>query len=211
MLLARARQIVGESQAWSDRAIRDTVAKIANEAKFTRAPRESLLGRLFRYLWDRLFEFLAWLHGRGDARFYLYATVVLVIGVVVARVLVARQLVEARNSRPGRTHGGGNGRDLWASAQSAAAQGRFDEACHALYGAVLDDLAREGVIRLHASKTGGDYAREMMRRNFARVGDYRAFVRTFDRVAFGTADVDASDYESVRTAALALFQQRAAA
>lgn len=211
MLFPRAAQTLTAAQAWTDRAIHDTVAKIAAEPRFTHAPRESLLGRLFRYLWQRFLDLLAWFRGRGDARLYVYAAIALIVIVIVARVIAERQLAEGRRQRRTGSRGVGGVDDLWSVAKRAADDGRFAEACHDLYGAVLADLARGGAIRLHASKTGGDYARELQRRGFPRAGEFRAFVRTFDRAVFGAVDITAADYERVRDAAVVVSQQRAAA
>ena len=44
------------------------------------------------------------------------------------------------------------------------ADGNFNAASHALYAALLERIARSGAVALHASKTGGDYWRELRRR-----------------------------------------------
>ena len=212
MFFARAAQVAGNGNAWSDRAIHDTVAKIAAETRFTRAPRQSLLGRFVRYLFERLSDLLDWMHGRGEARVLLYGVGLLVVIVIVARILVERQLAEARRKRgPSGFARAAASNDPWVGAQAAAAAGQFADACHLLYVAVLQDLAREGLVKLHASKTSGDYARELLRRAHPRAAEYRIFARTFDRVVFGAVEVSAEDYALVRAAALAVFQQRVAA
>ncbi|HEY4133007.1 MAG TPA: DUF4129 domain-containing protein [Gemmatimonadaceae bacterium] len=211
MLLSRTLQVGGAAQAWSERAIHDTVARIAAEPKFTHAPRESLLGRLFRYLWRKLFDVIAWFSGRGDARLYLYGAIAVIAIVVVARIVAERQIAEARRQRVGSNRVGRSGGDLWTIANQTAARGQYADACHTLYAALLGDLAQSGAVRLHASKTSGDYARELQRRNFTRLVEYRAFVRDFNRAVFSTQDVSAGDYERVRRSALAVLQKREAA
>ena len=124
--------------------------------------------------------------GRGDARLYLYATVAVVAIVIVARIIAERQIAEQRRERRGSRRSGEAAADLWRVAGSAAEAGLFADACHAVYAAVLSDLSHAGAFRLHTSKTGGDYARELQRRGYARANGLNALRRGYFALGFRT-------------------------
>lgn len=92
--------------------------------------------------------------------------------------------------------------DPWVFAQRLAAEGRYTEAAHALYRALLEAGARRGELRLHPSKTAGDYVRELRARSSAMLGRFRDFARSYDVVIYGTGACDRERFE--RLAALAL-------
>jgi hypothetical protein len=213
MPAARLAQGVTAAQGWSNAAIHDTVAKIAAQAKFGVSQRESLLGRLFRYLWQRLADMLDWFQDRfhADPRVLLYGVGALIVLVIVARVIAERQLAEARRMRGHRRLGQDSRADYWRGAESEATSGRYLEACHSLYTAVLDDLAQRRLLAFHTSKTSGDYARELQLAGFSELAEFRAFVRAFDRAVFGVAEPDGDDYARVRDAARRVAVTRAAA
>ena len=87
----------------------------------------------------------------------------------------------------------------------------LDEACHAVHAAVLDQLARDGIVKWHASKTSGDYARELRRRGWPMHAEFRAVARDFERVVFGARGVARDDYLRLRAASERLVARRAAA
>jgi hypothetical protein len=95
--------------------------------------------------------------------------------------------------------GGRGGRhvDAWAAAQRLAAEGRYTEAAHALYRAVLERLSASDGVRLHPSKTSGDYVRELRRRGSGSATLFRAFARRFDTVIFGTGVCEADDFQAL--------------
>jgi uncharacterized protein DUF4129 len=202
----------GPAGPWTVRQIHDTVARIAAEPAYGSSARQSLLGRLLRYLWDRLTAFIAFFEGSVNARVALIATVLLVATMIVARVIVARRLTEGRRHRGlGVRANRGENADYWIVARDEAANGRYADACHALYAAVLDTLAREGLVTFHASKTSGDYGRELRRAGVHVVADFRSFARQFDRVIFGELSVNADDYARLRALAERAARVRAAA
>ena len=104
--------------------------------------------------------------------------------------------------------------DPWQSAEALAAAGQFTDAAHVLYGATLALLATRGQIRLHVSKTNGDYARELRRRGAAAHGPFRRFGRRYDRIIYGTGTCDAAEYaallEEARMVGTARESERAA-
>lgn len=197
---------------WTLRQIHDTVAKIAAEPKFAEHTAASLLGRFLRFIGERISDLLDFLSGRADARWVIIAAVVVVAIIIGARITLERQTVAARRARAMHARVSRGGRtDYWTLAAEDAAAGRYAAGCHALYAAVLDTLAREGVVAFHASKTAGDYARELRRNRFARAAEYMEFIRVFDRAAFGTAEPSADDFARVRAAAASIARPRIAA
>lgn len=197
---------------WAAAQIHDTVAAIASERKFAQNAATSLFGRFLRFLGDRVAELINYLRGHGDARWIIAATIVLIVVVVVARVAIERQNVTAQRRRgAGRALRRSARTDYWTLANEDAAAGRYGAACHALYAAVLDELARDGALAFHASKTTGDYSRDLRRSRFPRQTEFNDFVREFDRAAFGMIETSADDYARVHDAAERVIRARAAA
>ena len=88
----------------------------------------------------------------------------------------------------------GRSRDAWTVAQELAAAGDFTGAAHALYIALIGTLAKRDLLRLHPSKTIGDYLRELRRRPSAPVQTVHDFARTYELVAYGLRPCDADRY-----------------
>ena len=97
-------------------------------------------------------------------------------------------------------------RDAWTTAQELAAQGDFTGAAHALYVALLGNLARRELLRLHPSKTIGDYLRELRRRPTAPVQTVREFARAYEVVAYGLRACDADRYARLHALAVQVIE-----
>jgi hypothetical protein len=138
--------------------------------------------------------------------------VLVVAAMIAARLVVARRLSDDRRRRGlGVRANRGEAVDYWIVAHDEAASGRYAEACHAVYAAVLDTFAREGIVTFHPSKTSGDYGRELRRAGVHVATDFRSFARQFDRVIFGELSVSAEDYARLRGLAERAARVRAAA
>ena len=87
--------------------------------------------------------------------------------------------------------------DLWAEAERLAETGDYTSAAHALYQAVLRRLADSERIRLHASKTSGDYSRELRRRGSPVAAPFQQFGRRFDRVIFGVGVCSPREFDAM--------------
>jgi hypothetical protein len=85
--------------------------------------------------------------------------------------------------------------DAWGAAQQLAARGDYTAAAHALYSALLDACARQGELKLHPSKTAGDYVREVKRRSSPIFPSLREFARAYDFVIYGLGECDRERYE----------------
>ena len=181
-------------QIWSRAAIHDTVAAIVRQSGYNRDVR-TLLDHLvdsFRDLFARLVNALGGVpYGRFFATIALAGVVVLILGrIAYASRLRAAATPEGARSRRIK----GESADLWTEAERLAADGRYTEAAHALYRATLSLLAAAGIVRLHDSKTSGDYARELRRRGDPSHTAFRRFGSRYDRIIYGTGSCDAAEY-----------------
>jgi uncharacterized protein DUF4129 len=191
--------------------IHDTVAAIARQRQYAVPVRESILGRLFlsviRWFRDLFILIKAW----PDAPYLLIVAVVLLILIVAGRILIDRRTKASRAAGAGLRALGGEARDYWALAAQLDASGHYLEACHAVYLAALDTITRSGLVRYHASKTSGDYARELRRRGSPLAGDFASFARQSERCMYGWSPPMHDDYVQLSRAAEPFIRGRAAA
>jgi uncharacterized protein DUF4129 len=191
---------------WTRAAVHDTVAAIVRQSSYRRDVQRTLFDRLLRWifdLFDRLFSDVRGLpHGRQLA---VLAVAVLLL-LIAGRVLYARRLrahgFEEGIEEPaeGRALG-----DPWRDAERLANAGQFTEAAHALYRSIIAMLAARGLVRPHASKTSGDYTRELRRRNAPAEAAFRRFGSRYDRIIYGTGICDAANYAALLAEARIVF------
>ncbi len=205
---ALVQEVIG---GWTVRQIHDTVAAIARQPAYAIPVRQSLFGRALRWLINRIADLLGAVGGSRDARFVVIAALAVIVLTVVARFVVVRRADIRRRTGASLRAIGSARRDYWAVADELATAGNFVAACHAVYLAVLDTLARSGALALHASKTPGDYARELRLRRSGAAEEFRAFARQFETAVFGPTQPVASAYEALRRSADRVIAQRAAA
>lgn len=195
---------------WPPDAIHDTVSAIVRGFAYRRSVRSSILDRVLDWLrrvFDAMFRRVPAL---PHAREWTIGLTLLVVVLVVARIIYAAQLREdAARAAPRRARI--TGTDPWAEAQRAAAEGRHTDAAHALYRTLLTALSRGGPLRLHSSKTAGDYARELRLAGSPAYGAFRDFGRRYDRIIYGDGVCDAAGYESLLRAAQPLLERERAA
>ena len=182
--------------------VRDTVHAVVDDLAYRRSISTSVLGRIWRWTMELLDRII------GAAADAPHGRTLVIAGLAVIALLVIGRLVFA--SRLGvdelgmsRRHPERLRAPTLADADRLATDGRHDEAVHALYQAVLEWVARRDGIRLHASKTSGDYARELRLRGSPVHVDFHRFGRRYDRVLFGDGTCDASTYATLRELALA--------
>lgn len=87
--------------------------------------------------------------------------------------------------------------DPWLVARQLAAEGRYTEAAHALYLALLARVAARVPLRLHASKTAGDYARELRKIAPSVFGPFREFARSYEVVVYGLGECDEARFNGL--------------
>jgi hypothetical protein len=197
--------------SWPAAAVHDTVAAIAREPAYLRSLRETLLRRIVGFIsrmFDDLFDlFRASVTGREVT----IALLVLLGVLIVARLVVASQAAREDVTRADGGAQRGRSSDPWSDAERLAASGRFTEAAHALLAALLSAFAARGEVRLHASKTAGDYARELLRRGSPAQSGFQAFRRRYDRIIYGVGECTAEEYAALlHDARPLLLEERAA-
>ncbi len=172
--------------------------QIAAKSEYSRTVAETLLDQLWRTFQAFVDRLLQTVVGTPTSRRISLA----VIG-AVALLLLVRAFLDDRETRAltrrrqsiARTLQG----DAWPAAQRFAALGQYTDAAHALCVAVLDACAARGELRLHPSKTTGDYARELRRGNAPAHTPFQGFRRRYDRLVYGKAECTADDYHALLT------------
>jgi hypothetical protein len=184
---------------WASAAVHDTVRAVLRDPSFRRSLRRSLADRILLWLfdwWERLMRSVKHL---PSGRSIGLAFVALIVLFVLARLVIAARTPDARSERSAhRRRGAVTSDDPWHAAEALVAQGRFEEAAHALYRGVVFSLGREERLRLDPSKTSGDYARELRRRGSASLAPFRAFTRRFDVAVYGHRGADAAALQDLR-------------
>jgi hypothetical protein len=197
---------------WSRTAIHDTVAAIVRQEGYRRSLRQSLVERFFDWL-GQMFDWLNQsLKGTRYGQAIAIGVAVFLALLVIGRLAYAARL-RSESERYKRSERGGtvSTSDAWREAEQLAAAGRFTEAAHALYRATLSLLARRAHLRLHPSKTTGDYVRELRMRSSPAYSGFRQFGRRYDRIIYGHGSCDAESYASLLADAnglLALAEHR---
>lgn len=189
-------QSPGAGGRWPAQAVHDTVAAIVRDAAYRRSLTESLWDRWLAWLGRLFARFMSGVHELPGLRYGLLAAAVLIVVAIAARIVVSRRreaLSDAAASAARRVIRG----DPFAEAERAAAEGRYTDAAHALYQAVLESLARDSRLRIHRSKTSGDYARELRMNGSPVFASFRSFGRLFDRIIFGRGECDEAGYREL--------------
>jgi len=191
-----------------DSTIHAAVSSVFARPEFNRFTLwERLWGRVVD-LWHRLLALLHdLLHSTPHSSPVFWTVVALLALALVAIIARAGYLMYQRSRMRAeglRRDSAGNrwGQDPWIAADELAATGNFTDAAHALYAALLDAAARQQQIRLHPSKTIGDYARELRSRSSSLLDRFREFARSYESVIYGVGYCDRDRY--VRLHALAM-------
>lgn len=122
----------------------------------------------------------------------------LVLAIVVRAVVMWRwQHLDVARGAVWRGMGRAGGDDPWAAAEKLAASGDYTSAAHALYAAMLESAARQQQIRLHPSKTVGDYVRELRAHSSSLFARFREFGRSYEVVIYGIGTCDAARYQQL--------------
>ena len=183
--------------SWPQAAVHDTVAAIARGAEFERAVGESAMRRILGMIGRALNALFQFFRGSETGRHVTLAIVILIVAAIalhfILATLAARNGVVAADSHPARARAA----DAWREAERLSAEGRFTDASHALLAALLSSFAQRGEVRLHASKTAGDYARELARRGSSGRAPFQQFRRRYDAVIFGIGSCTAEEYAAL--------------
>ena len=136
-------------------------------------------------------------------RVVLYCLVLAMLGIVLHAAWTFFVTVQSANASPGATRPGRVPRDQgWyrEEADHLAAAGRFAEAIHADFLALVLALDAHRVLRFHPSKTPGEYARESELPPGARE-EFRELVRRLYRYAFARSPCGPAEFADWRARA----------
>jgi hypothetical protein len=183
---------------WPARAIQDTVDAIivAGGKVYRRDVGQSILDRVLDMLGRIVREIFEFARGIPNGRLLAQIAGAIIVILIILRIIFASRLRDEARIRIGRGRAGGSA-DAWAEAQALAAAGDHTSAAHALYAAVIERLAAREGLRLHRSRTSGDYARELRRRGSPSHAAFRAFSRRYDRIIYGDGTCSAGEYAAL--------------
>jgi hypothetical protein len=189
----------GDSLAhWSSAAVHDTVSAIVRQTIFQQRLGRSFAERFWAWFWEQIAALFNTVAGTPTAR-----TITLFAAGLLVAALLVRFAYSTRFERR-LSHDGSRGRDFSAfslptldEARRLAREARYAEAMHVLYAALLDALAQRRLIRLHASKTSGDFSRELFARGHPAHVPFRSFARRFDRLFYGYDRCDAASFDAL--------------
>jgi hypothetical protein len=206
--------VVAASQAaqgspWPAKAIQDTVAAIISQRPYQRSVRSTLFDRILEWIAALIRRLFSNVSEIPNVKWVLLTLAIVIVLAIAARIFLNSEAEERRRrARAGAIHGGA---DPWVEAERIARSGDYTEAAHLLYRAVTERLAAAELIRLHPSKTSGDYARELRARGAIQQAEFRQFGRRYDHVLFGTGECDAETYASLREQASRIIRPEARA
>ena len=184
-------------QGWSATQVRDTVRAIAQQAPYQRELGDTLWNRFWTWFVGWLNRFLGLFEGSITTRNVTTALLVLLVVLIVASILIVLR-AEEHSPRRSSTRSGLNTNDPWKEAEQFASGGRYLEAAHALLAAVLASLAFHNRVRLHDSKTTGDYARELHKAASTAYPAFRIFRTRYDQLIYGKGHCTAEEYIALR-------------
>lgn len=198
-------------EQWAAGAVHDTVGALLRDAGYHRSFWSSLAGRLLLELGRLVMRALNALSEIPGGKTTVLTVIAIILVLILGRLFLAAEWGEELYFRRKRTGGSVTRIDPWTDAQRLAASGDYMGAAHSLYQAVIRRLAASERIRVHASKTSGDYVRELRRRGSPLTLSFQRFGRRFDRIVFGKGACTAEDFESLRNDALAIPDRQAVA
>jgi hypothetical protein len=198
-------------EQWTAGAIHDTVGALLRDPAYHRSFWSSVAGRALLELGRFVMWVVEALRSVPGGRATILTVLAVVLLLIIGRLLMASEWGEDTIFR--RTAGSQRSfrMDPWTEAERLAQSGDYMGAAHALYQGVIRRLAATERIRVHASKTSGDYVRDLRRRGSPLASPFQAFGRRFDRVVFGAGVCTAEDYAALRADAAAIPDRQAAA
>ena len=207
-IISAASQAV-QGGPWPAKAIQDSVAAIISQRPYQRSVRSTLFDRILEWIAALLRRLFSQVSEIPNVKWVLLTLAIVAVLAIAARIFLNSEAEERRRrARAGTVRGGA---DPWVDAERVAGSGNYAEAAHLLYRAVTERLAAAELIRLHPSKTSGDYARELRMRGALQHAEFRQFGRRYDHVLFGTGECDAETYASLREQASRIIRPEARA
>lgn len=185
------------SQTWTDQAIRDTIAAIAQAPEFRRDIGDSLIAKALRWLWRQLTAFFDFVSDTPYGRVITIILVVLAVGLIVARLVIGVRADHLARKPLGIRNAGAGGLTHLVDAERLAAAGNYTAAAHALFASLLVAGAARGEFRVHPSKTTGDYVADLRRHRADWFRPFQSFRSRYDRVIYGDMQCSAEDYHAL--------------
>lgn len=189
--------------AHGSEAVRDTIARVFDAAPYNQSARQTIGG----YILEAIFRFFRRIFdavNSSDAT----RSLAIWVGFSVLALIVARAIYVAIHGETLRATAGGDtrgskapGESAWAAAQHAASTGDYTQAAHFLYAALIQSLAQRERLRLHSSKTAGDYARDLRSKSSPAWSPFRRFVQAFEFIAYGRRECSREEFERLRALA----------
>jgi hypothetical protein len=174
-------------------AVRDTIASVFTDPAYDQSLRQSLGDRVLEWIFRTLGAIVEALRGSADIRWLVIGAAILIVSVVVARAFfLSAEGARRRTRRPGAART--RGIDPWAQAAAEADAGRYTDAAHLLYAAVLNSLASSHRLVLHHAKTAGEYQNELRTRAPHALPPFTAFTRAYEKAIWGTRGCDQQEY-----------------
>lgn len=197
------------SRQWGAGSVHDTVATLVRDRAYQRSILGSLIGRAFLAIVDAIAKVIKAFQQIPGGRTTVIVVVLVIVALIAGRVFLTARLEGDDFTRRRRRGVQAVRADAWADAERLAGQGDYTGAAHALYQAVLRRLAGTERIRLHSSKTSGEYSRELRRRGSPAAAPFQQFGRRFDRVIFGIGVCSAEEFEAMLGEATSIAARQA--
>jgi len=186
------------------KAVSDSLTVVFSQRAYDRGVRETVMGRILNWIWELLGRAATIVSHTPNGRWWAAGALALLVVAIAIHALTSRVGDAMGAERRGIRRRGESVGDPWALAQRLAAAGQYTEAAHALYQGLLRAVARHDHIRLHESKTVGDYTRELRSRSSERFGPFREFARTYEVVVYGLGTCDRDRYDRLQRLAVAM-------
>lgn len=190
--LAQSRAAT-ETIAVDTAAVRRAIAAVFADDAYDRSLRETLWTRAWQWLLELAGDIVANVGESPPLRWALLAASALVVAALAARVAYLAT-AHTRGSRRRRHAAPDPSVDPLVLARAAASGGRFLEAAHFLYVAILEELRRRERLLLHPSKTLGEYRRDLAARSSAAQESFRVFTSAYEAIVWGRRSCDEAAY-----------------
>lgn len=192
----------GARQSLSESAIRDTVDRVFQAGVYNQTTplQRGLmwLGDVFRDILGLLGRLLGEVRASPALSWTALLVIVVILVAITARLIYLAQLRRIAGAASAIRFTDawlGGGGDPLAAAEREARAGNFTPAAHALYAALLGAIARQHQIKVHHSKTVGDYGRELRAKGSSLLARYREFGRTYETVIYGVGSCDRERFD----------------
>lgn len=175
-------------------SVRETLAAVFAQRDYHRPLRRSVWQYLVGVWNDAMRAFFSAFREIPWVKWAVIGAALVIIATIVARVLFVRRLrrTPERTSHPSATV-----TDPWIVSRAHAAAGRYVEAVHALYLALLESVALTDRLALDPAKTVGDYSRELRAASSRTLPVFREFARVYEPVVWGSRDCDRKCYDTL--------------